>query len=67
MHLLSNLNENLAPIRERRARLVKDPDYVWDVLATGAARARERATAQLAKVAAAMKLDYRKKKTIKKK
>jgi len=34
-----NLNESLAPFRERRAALAKNPDDVWDILADGAKRA----------------------------
>jgi len=34
-----NLNENLAPFRERRARLDQTPDIVWDTLHDGARRA----------------------------
>ena len=35
-----NLNTNLAPFRERRNNLAKDPNYVRDVLDDGARRAR---------------------------
>lgn len=35
-----NLNTNLAPFRERRNMLAKDPNYVRDVLDDGARRAR---------------------------
>jgi tryptophanyl-tRNA synthetase len=35
-----NLSEYFAPFRARRARYAGDPDYVWDVLADGARRAR---------------------------
>ncbi len=35
-----NLSDYFAPFRERRARFAADPDYVWDVLADGARRAR---------------------------
>ena len=34
-----NLSDYLAPLRERRAQLAAEPDYVWDVLADGAQRA----------------------------
>ena len=63
LRLSRNLNEALQPIRDRRAELLKKPDYVWDVLATGAERARERAGAVMERVRAAMKMDYRGKKT----
>jgi tryptophanyl-tRNA synthetase len=35
-----NLNAALAPFRERRAELAKDPTYVLGVLEDGASRAR---------------------------
>jgi tryptophanyl-tRNA synthetase len=37
--LARNLAEHLAPFRERRAELARDPELVWGVLADGAARA----------------------------
>jgi tryptophanyl-tRNA synthetase len=61
MKLAANLNASLAPIRERRAKLIKRPDFVWDVLKTGAERARFRAQNVMAKVRTAMKMDYRNK------
>jgi len=62
MQLVRNLNAALAPIRERRAELLKRPDDVWDVLATGRDRAIQRAANVMEKVHAAMKIDYRGKK-----
>ena len=38
--LAKNLNEYLAPFRERRAELARNPDAVWDVLHDGARRAQ---------------------------
>lgn len=38
--LAKNLNAHLEPFRARRAELDKNPDYIWDVLAEGAKRAR---------------------------
>ncbi len=35
-----NLNAHLAPFRERRAELARNPDHVWDVLHDGARRAQ---------------------------
>ena len=35
-----DLADYFAPFRERRARFAADPDYVWEVLADGAERAR---------------------------
>lgn len=40
LRLGDRLLENLAPIRARKAELVQQPDFVRDVLATGAAKAR---------------------------
>jgi len=37
--LAKNLNEYLAPFRQRRAELARNPDDVWDVLHDGARRA----------------------------
>jgi tryptophanyl-tRNA synthetase len=62
MKLSKNLNDALAPIREKRTELLANPDYVWDVLNTGAARARSRAENVMDKVRSAMKTNYRKKK-----
>lgn len=61
MMLTKNLNEALAPIREKRSELIQNPDFVWDVLATGADRARSRASNVMEKVHKAMKISYRKK------
>jgi tryptophanyl-tRNA synthetase len=55
-NLATIVAEALAPIRERRERLAKDPDTVWDVLRDGAARARAEAVATMERVRAAMKL-----------
>ena len=38
--MAKNLNDYLAPLRERRAELAKKPDDVWNVLYDGADRAR---------------------------
>lgn len=57
-----NLNNKLAPVRERRVELLKRPDFVWDVLTSGAERARSRAQNVMEKVRSAMKTDYRRKK-----
>jgi tryptophanyl-tRNA synthetase len=58
MKLAGNLNESLAPIREKRVVISQNKDYVWDVLKNGAVRARERASAVMEKVRSAMKMDY---------
>jgi len=60
--LIKNLNEALQPVRDRRAELVKRPDYIWEVLESGGNRARQRAQSVMEKVYGAMKMDYRKKK-----
>jgi tryptophanyl-tRNA synthetase len=56
--LTQNLNNRLSPIREKRLVLENNKDYIWDVLKNGAVRARERASAVMAKVRAAMKMEY---------
>ncbi len=60
MKLSERLNEALRPIRDRRHELVGQPDYIWDVLQTGADRARQRAQSVMDKVRSAMKINYRK-------
>ena len=51
-----NLNESLAPFRERRAELDKNPDQVWDILQDGAKRARSLAEQTMEEVRAALGL-----------
>jgi tryptophanyl-tRNA synthetase len=51
-----NLNESLVPFREKRAEFAQDPDYVWDVLNGGAARARVIAQDTLSQVKEAIGL-----------
>ncbi len=58
MRLAKNLNEALAPIREKRVAIESNKDYVWDVLKNGATRAREKAAAVMDKVRSAMKMKY---------
>ena len=48
--LASNINAHFASFRQRRADLAKDPNYVWDVLADGARRARSIAAQTIAEV-----------------
>jgi tryptophanyl-tRNA synthetase len=55
-HLSQILVDTLAPVRERRERLLGDPDFVRDVLADGAGRARAVAEATMEEVRAAMGL-----------
>ena len=56
--LTQNLNVVLAPIREKRKKLVEKPDFVFDVLREGAARARQRASSVMEKVRKNMKMVY---------
>jgi tryptophanyl-tRNA synthetase len=53
--LADHLIEELAPFRERRAELERDPGYVDDVLKSGAERVRPVAAETLAAVRAAMR------------
>jgi tryptophanyl-tRNA synthetase len=54
--LAANINRNLAEFREKRSELAKNPDYVWDVLADGAKRARVIADQTMDEVHAALGL-----------
>lgn len=56
--LTKNLNQRLAPLREKRKKLVEKPDYIFDVLKAGAGRARQKAAAVMAKVRENMKMVY---------
>jgi tryptophanyl-tRNA synthetase len=51
-----NLADYFAPLRERRARFAADPNYVWDVLADGATRARVIASETMRQVSEAIGL-----------
>lgn len=53
-----SVNDLLAPIRQRRAELVQDPGYLWNVLARGNEIANERANLTLTEVRQAMNMDY---------
>jgi tryptophanyl-tRNA synthetase len=55
-HLIKNMNAVLDPIREKRAEITRDPNYVKDVLETGNAKARELASETMDKVSDAMRL-----------
>ncbi len=50
--LARNLAASLAPFRERRAELARNPDLVWDVLKDGAARASSIAVETMTEVKA---------------
>ncbi|HIE25633.1 MAG TPA: tryptophan--tRNA ligase [Anaerolineales bacterium] len=54
--LAKNLNENLAPFRNRRAELNKNPDAVWEILHDGAGRARKLAQKTMVEVREAIQL-----------
>ena len=57
-YVTESVNEYFAPIRERRAELERDLDYVKDVLHEGNRRANEVAEATLAEVREAMGMVY---------
>ena len=48
--LLTKIQEHFAPYRERREQLAKSPDTVFDILASGAKKARAVAEATVARV-----------------
>jgi len=52
------LNDELEPIRERRAELQKNIPYVYEVLRKGSEEARRVAAQTLSEVKAAMKINY---------
>jgi tryptophanyl-tRNA synthetase len=54
--LARNMNANLAPFRQRRAELAKDPDSVMDVLHDGARRAKAIASQTMREVREAVGL-----------
>jgi tryptophanyl-tRNA synthetase len=51
------LANGLAPIRERRAEIAKDPNQVWDVIHDGDRRARAIAEKTMDEVRRAMRLE----------
>jgi len=52
------LEEELAPIRARRAELEKDIPAIYDILRAGSMKAQQTAAATLADVKAAMRINY---------
>lgn len=56
--LLEVLEETLKPIRERRAEYESQPDEVIKILRAGTASARQKAAEVLARLKAAMKINY---------
>ena len=57
-YVTESVNNYLAPIRERREELAKDPDYIADILAEGNRRANEIANETLGEVREAMGMVY---------
>jgi tryptophanyl-tRNA synthetase len=53
-HLSKALNEFLDPIRERRAKFVREPSLIEDILVTGTKRMREEACETMSLVREAM-------------
>ncbi len=56
--LIEVLEKVIAPIREKRAELVKDPKAVMKILEEGTLKAREVAMATMSEVRKAIKIDY---------
>ena len=52
------MQEELAPIRERRKELAKDTEYIFNVLKEGTLEARKKASETLSEVKSAMQIDY---------
>lgn len=52
------LESTLAPMRERRAKFEADPDYVYEVIKTGTAKANAKASQTLNRVKRQMKINY---------
>ena len=57
-YVTESVNNYLAPIRERREELAKDPTYIADILADGNRRANEIANETLGEVREAMGMIY---------
>jgi tryptophanyl-tRNA synthetase len=51
------MNDKLRPLREERARLEKDPEYIRQVLLTGAQKAREIGIKTLEEVRSVMNME----------
>src|SRR5688572_14886978 len=56
--LATAVNQRLAPLRERRAQVLSKPGYVRDVLIEGSRKARAVAQETMARVRAAVHLEY---------
>jgi tryptophan--tRNA ligase len=57
-YLIEVLDQILAPIRQRRAELAKDPQAVYDILKRGSQQAEQVAAATLDEVKTAMQINY---------
>lgn len=58
-NLAEVLNHFLDPIRQKRNEYMRNPDLVWDILASGTRRAREEGAETMKLVREAMKMNYR--------
>ncbi|MGN1227726.1 MAG: tryptophan--tRNA ligase [Christensenellales bacterium] len=56
--LINILEEKLAPIRQRRAELEKEPEKVYEILRKGSEKAKEKAHKTLIKIKNAMGINY---------
>ncbi|MBN4056996.1 tryptophan--tRNA ligase [bacterium AH-315-J21] len=56
--LIKNLNQTLAPIREKRVELESKTGYIWDVLRDGAIKANARTELVMDNVRSAMNMSY---------
>ncbi len=57
-YLMEVLDAKLKPIRERREELAKDPQQVYEILASGTQKARAKVLETMLKVKQAMGIDY---------
>jgi tryptophanyl-tRNA synthetase len=56
--LLARIKERLAPIQEKRKKIMEKPDYISDVLNYGDKKAREKASETMEEVLSVMHLNY---------
>jgi tryptophan--tRNA ligase len=57
-YLIEVLNQTLAPIRQRRTELAKDPQAIYEILKRGSQQAERVAAATLDEVKTAMQINY---------
>ena len=57
-YLIEVLNQTLAPIRQRRTELAKDPQAIYDILKRGSQQAERVAATTLDEVKTAMQINY---------